>query len=196
MKNMIKIAGVTAVALALTQSIQAVPIQPNSAIGFSGAVTFNTGSAATATAVTSWINPIVTLDSGSFSSIALNTSASFNNLANWNFATGPGANFFLWSVGGFTFDLAVSSVTAQGGTAGVNGFVVVNGSGTVTGNGLDVPTTLSWSFTSQDPKITSSPDTWTFSASANSTVPDGGATVMLLGIALSGAALLRRKFIA
>lgn len=194
MKNMIKIAGVAAVALVLTQSIQAVPIQANSAIGFTGAVTFDTSSAGTATAVTSWINPTVKLDSGSFSSIAVGTSATFNNIANWNFATGPGANFFLWSVGGFTFDLAVSSITSQGGTAGVNGYVVVNGSGTVMGNGY-TPTTLSWSFTSQDPKITTNPDTWTFSASANS-VPDGGATVMLLGLALSGAALLRRKLIA
>lgn len=78
-----------------------------------------------------------------------------------------------------------------------NGFVVVSGTGTVSGNGY-TPTTLSWSFTSQDPNSGYDPNgnpTWTFSASAAS-VPDGGATVMLLGIALSGAALLRKKLMA
>jgi hypothetical protein len=55
---------------------------------------------------------------------------------------------------------------------------------------------MSWSFTSQDPASGSNPTSWSFSASANSVVPDGGATVILLGIALSGVALLRKKLAA
>ena len=69
-----------------------------------------------------------------------------------------------------------------------------NGTGTVTGNGYS-STVLAWSFSSQDPNVTSNPTTFTFSASGNS-IPDGGATATLLGIALSGAALLKRKLTA
>jgi len=67
----------------------------------------------------------------------------------------------------------------------------------VSGNGY-TPTVLSWSFTSQDPASGSNPTSWSFSASANSptSVPDGGATVILLGAALSSVALLRKKFTA
>jgi len=72
--------------------------------------------------------------------------------------------------------------------------VIVNGTGTVTGNGFDA-TALAWSFTSQDPAVTANPTTFTFSASGNS-VPDGATTATLLGIALSGAALLKRKLTA
>lgn len=186
MKNMIKLASIAAVALALTQSTQATPISGN--IGFTGGVTYNTAAAGTATEVTSWIAPQVTLDSGAFSSVASGTAATFAP-GNWTFNSGPVSSF--WSVGGFTFNLVASSITSQ--VAGPNGFVVVNGWGTVSGNGYSG--NLSWSFTSQDPQSGSNPSTWTFSASS-ATVPDGGATVMLLGLALSGAALLKKKLTA
>jgi hypothetical protein len=195
MKKMIKLAGVAAVALVLVQSVQAIPV--TGAIGFTGAVQFNTSSAGTAAAVTTWVNPMVTLDSGSFSIIPLTTAATFS-AAVWNFVTTSPTLPFFWTVSngtsGFQFVLNSSGITAQG-----PGFVVVNGTGTVTATGANplgyTATTLSWSFTSQDPASTHNPDQWTFSASANS-VPDGGATVMLLGIALSGVALLRKKLTA
>ena len=192
---MIKLAGVVAVALALTQTLQAVTITGN--IGFTGGVTYNTGSAATATQVTSWITPQVTLVSGDFKTpapfaVAPGTAATFTSSV-WNFNTSTAISSF-WSVGGFTFKLLSSYIVSQGGTPGVNGFVVVSGAGIVSGNGYS-DTAMSWSFSSQDPTSGSNPDSWTFSASANS-VPDGGATVMLLGIALSGAALLKRKLAA
>jgi hypothetical protein len=195
MKNIIKFASAVAVALALTQTIQAVPITGN--IGFTGGVTYDTGSAGNATQVTSWITPQVTLVSGDFKTpapfaVAPGTAAAFSSSI-WNFNTVTPISSF-WSVGGFTFKLLSSYIVSQGGTAGVTGFVVVSGTGIVSGNGY-TDTIMSWSFTSQDPKSGSNPDSWTFSASANS-VPDGGATVMLLGIALSGAALLKRKLTA
>ena len=190
MTNMIKLAGVAAVALVLTQSIQATPITGN--IGFTGGVTFNSSSAGSATAVTSWITPAVNLPpTGSFASILSGTAVTFTSSI-WNFNTSTPINNF-WSVGGFTFELLASSITSQGGGY-PGGFIVVNGTGTVTAAGY-TPTTLSWSFSSQDPKINSGPDTWTFSASASS-IPDGGATVMLLGLGLSGIALLRKKLTA
>jgi hypothetical protein len=193
MKNIIKFAGAAVLALALTQSLQAVPITGN--IGFTGGVTIDSSSIGSATAVTSWVTPQVTLDSGGFTTITPGTAAVFTSQV-WDFVTTTPINNF-WSAGGFTFELLSSSITAQGGTA-PHGFVVVNGTGMVSGNGY-TPTVLSWSFTSQDPNSSSNPDAWTFSASANSIppqVPDGGATVMLLGLALSGAALLRKKLVA
>jgi hypothetical protein len=185
MNNMIKTLGVVAVALVLGQSIQATTINGN--VGFTGRVTYDTGSAGTATEVTSWIDPAVNGTFGAFTTLAYGTAVSFNP-AYWHFATVAPINNF-WSVGGFTFELLSSSITAQG-----TGFVVVNGTGIVTGNGYTA-TSMTWSFTSQDPPTTANPDSWTFSVSANS-VPDGGATVMLLGLALSGVALLRKKLTA
>jgi hypothetical protein len=193
MKNMIKFASAAAVALALTQSLQANPIVGN--IGFGGAVTYDTASAGNATEVTSWINPTV-------QSVTHNVGSSFNlvnvgmsvvfNPTTWIFNSGAGINPF-WSVGGFTFQLLSSSVQSQGGVYPV-GYVTVTGIGIISGNGYD-PTYMSWSFTSQDPVAGNNPDQWTFSASQASlnVVPDGGATVMLLGLALSGVALLKKK---
>lgn len=188
MKNMFKFAGVAAVILALAQSLQAVPVTGN--IGFTGRVTFDTSSAGTATEVVSWVNPTVNGTSGSFTTVADGTSVNFSSP--WFFLTTSAINSF-WSVGGFTFQLLSSSITAHGGT-NPNGFVVVNGTGIVSGNNY-TPTTLSWSFTSQDPAVTTGPSTYTFSASSNS-VPDGGTTVALLGVALSGVGLLRKKLAA
>ncbi len=193
MKNTFtKFASVAVIALALVQTIQATPI-PNPVIGnigFTGRAQFNTGSAGSATEVLNWVAPAVNGTTGSFTTVANGTSVNFSPA--WFFVTtSPIANF--WSVGGFTFQLLSSSVTVQGGSY-PNGFVVVNGTGLVSGNGYDT-TALSWSFTCQDPATTSNPQTFTFSASSAS-LPDGGATVALLGIALSGVGLLRKKLTA
>ena len=180
-------------ALALTQTVQAIPITGN--IGFTGGVTLNTASAATATAVTSWITPIVKLDSGAFASIASGTAATFAS-GIWNFNTATAiANF--WSAGGFTFKLLSSTILQQGGSSsglGGYGYVVASGIGVVSGNGYDA-TPMIWNFTTQDPRAGSDPDSWTFSASAASSgsVADGGATVMLLGMALLGLAAVNKK---
>jgi len=186
-KTLIPIAGAAMLFMALAQTLQAVPITGN--VGFTGRVSYDASSAGTATEVVNWINPNVNGTSGAFTGIANGTPS--NLTAPWFFDTSSAINNF-WSVGGFTFQLLSSWVTAQGG--GSLGYVIVNGTGIVSGNGYD-PTVLSWSFTSQDPAVTQDPTTCTFSASANS-VPDGGATVMLLGIALSGVALLKRKLFA
>lgn len=182
MNNIIKVAGATVAALAMAASVQALPITGN--IGFVGSVTLDTASVNTATAVTSWISPAVSGGSGVFSSISQYAPASFNPQV-WNFNTSTPITAF-WSVDGFTFDLVSSYISGQG-----DGDLSVKGTGTVSGNGY-TPTTLSWSFSTQDPASKTGPDQWTFSASANST-PDGGATLMLLGLGLSTAALLRKK---
>jgi hypothetical protein len=104
---------------------------------------------------------------------------------NWNFATGSTISGF-WTVGGFTFDLYSSWVSSQG-----PGYVVVSGTGWVSGNGYDA-SQLSWSFSSQDPTVNDNPAEWTFSASSKA-VPDGATTLLLLGSAFSGIALIKRK---
>ena len=185
MKNkLITIAGAAILTLALAQTVQAIPV--TGGIGFTGRATFDTSSAGTATEVTSWINPKVNGTSGSFTSVADGTSVGFN--PTWFFNSASISPF--WIVGGFTYNLTASSITIQS-----SGAVLVNGIGTVNGNSYD-STPMSWSFTSQDPAVGSNPDSWTFSASTSALVPDGGTTLTLLGIALSGVALLRKKLTA
>ena len=97
----------------------------------------------------------------------------------WSFTSGPIAMF--WQVDGFTFNLIASNIVFQGG-----GSLFVSGWGTITGHGLNA--TGSWSFSAQD-----DPADGVFSFSASSEIPDGGATVALLGLALAGIEGIRRK---
>ena len=183
MKNIIKLAGVAVVVLALTQTPQAVPIQGN--IGFIGGVTINSSSMGTATAVTGWVNPTVQNDFGTFATpspyTVLPGAAVTFAAGNWNFHTSVPINNF-WSVGDYTFQLLSSVIVSQ-----VGGAIVVAGTGVASVTGANptgyTPTTMSWSFTSQDPKSGVNPDQWSFSASTSTpnAVPDGGATVMQIG---------------
>jgi hypothetical protein len=91
----------------------------------------------------------------------------------------------LWSVGGFTFDLLSSTIVTQNA-----GLLAITGTGIVRGNGFD-PTAMDWSFTTQS---SGGRTRAVFSFSANgAAVPDGGSAVALLGIALTGIEVLRRK---
>lgn len=186
--------GVAAVLLASTEIPYAIPITGN--IGITGGLNYNSGSSATATAVVQWISPYVTVDSGVFAApsiFAIAPGAAVTMApGTWNFNTSTAINNF-WSVGGFTFQLTSSAVAQQGGTPGVTGYVVVDGTGTVSGNGY-TPTPMSWIFTSQDPMAGPSSDSWTFSAAGSTPgVPDGASAAVLLGIALSGVAWFKRK---
>jgi hypothetical protein len=184
MKNTFaKIASVAAIALALVQTSQAAFITGN--IGFSGLAVYDTGSVDTATKVISWVTPVVSGTTGSFSGIGNNTPVNFAPM--WSFNSPTGINPF-WSVGGFTFQLLSSVITAQKG----DGFLSVVGTGIVSAKGYQ-DTALNWRFSTQDPALGN--NQFSFSASSNS-VPDGGATVALLGLALSGVGLLRKKLTA
>lgn len=186
MKKTTIIAGIAAMAFTLTQTVQAVPI--TGSIGFTGGATIDTSSMGTATEILTWINPVATLDYQTFSSVAFGTPASI--AGNWSFNDSTPITGF-WKVGIFTFNLTSSYIFQQGGVAGSTGYVVVDGMGTVSAPGYD-DTAMAWSFTAQDPAAGQNPASWTFSASSNS-LPDGGATVMMLGIALSGVTLLKKK---
>jgi hypothetical protein len=182
MKNTFtKILGVAVIALALVQTSQAAFI--TGAIGFTGIAQYDTASVGTATKVLNWVNPAVNGTSGDFSGLANSTPVAF--APTWSFNSG-GVNPF-WSVGGFTFQLLSSAIVIQSAN-----FLSVEGTGIVTGKKFQA-TALNWSFTSQNPGFGNK--TFNFSASSNS-VPDGGATVALLGLALSGVGLLRKKLTA
>ncbi len=179
--------GFAAIALAFVQVLSAAPIIGS--IGFTGRVALDTGTASTASKVVAWVNPKVNGTSGDFSVLADGTAVSI--FSPWNFTSGSIANF--WTCGAFTFDLTVSSITGQGGIAGINGYVNVSGIGVVRADGFE-DTTIIWNFTSQDPKIIGNPDSFTFSVSQVSvSVPDAASTLALLGLTCIGVGLMRRK---
>jgi hypothetical protein len=151
-------------------------------LNLAGSAQFDTTSLATATRVVSWVNPHVEAGStGVFSGIPVNT---LITMSPWTFnpsTATPG----LWSVAGFTFDLLSSTIVVQNAFA-----LVITGNGIVSGNGF-TPTAMQWGFAT-----TSSGGArraiFSFSASG-SAVPEGGTAVALLGIALIGIEVLRRK---
>jgi hypothetical protein len=196
MKNL-KFGSISATALVLAQTLQATQI--SGSIGFDGNVTFNTSSSANATQVTAFSGTQVASDTGTFASFIIPIAGAAFTTATWNMNTSTAINSF-WSAGGFTFELLNSSITAQGGSptpGGATGYVAVSGTGIVSGNGFTA-TPMIWDFTSQDPQSGTGPAQWTFSASANTpvgTTPDRAITVMLLGFALSGVAMLKKKLV-
>ena len=160
------------------QQAQAVPI--TGVITFAGGVTLDQPSVNTATQVTSWVDPTVESASGSYAGfVHIGDAVTFT--PTWSFTSGPIALF--WQVDGFTFSLIASNIVFQG-----SGFLNVYGTGTITGHGFD-PTFGTWNFTVQD-----DPSNGVFSFSgASEAIPDGGATVALLGLGLAGIEGIRRK---
>ena len=162
------------------QQAQANPVYGD--ITFAGGVTLNQPSVNNATQVTGWLDesgnqPTVQSVSGNFAYF-VNAGDFVTFTPTWSFTSGPIALF--WQVDGFTFDLVVSHILFQG-----DGFLAVYGTGLITGHGYTSGGT--WRFSTQD-----DPSNGVFSFSA-STVPDSGATVALLGLALAGIEVIRRK---
>jgi hypothetical protein len=173
-----------------SQQAQAVAI--NGDIQFAGSVAFDTNSLATATRVVTWFDingnagfsSVAAGATGDFAGIAPGTQAAMAQPWIFNPSTPtPG----LWSVGGFTFDLLSATILVQNAKT-----LSIEGTGIVSGNGFD-PTAMDWSFTTQS---SGGRTRTTFSFSANGVavgVPDGGSAVALLGLALTGLGILRRK---
>jgi hypothetical protein len=178
-KTIVTIVSIAAFAVALTQTAQAVPIAGN--MGFSGAVQLNNGSVQNASEAISWFNTVVNGKSGSFAGIANDTPVAM--ASPWFFNSGPLNSF--WLVGGFTFDLLSSHVYSQDAL-----FLNVVLAGTVTGNGFDA-TAFSGTFQVANPPANGI-STFTSRLSFNS-VPDGGNTVLLLGMACIGMFAVKRK---
>jgi hypothetical protein len=174
-----------------SQQAQAVAINGN--INFAGSVQFDKKSLLTATRVKTFFDVfdnagksnVTGGGTGDFAGILPGTQATMAQA--WIFSPStptPG----LWSVGGFTFDLLTSTVQEQ-----TTKVLTIEGTGIVSGNGFD-PSPMTWMFTTQN---SSGGKLAKFSFSANSnSVPDGGSTVALLGLGLSGVWMIRRKFVA
>jgi hypothetical protein len=179
-------------------STQAHAARINGTIDFAGSVRFNSSALQTAThlqdatQVAQWRDVFgnlgfsnVAATSGDFSGIALGTQATM--ATPWIFSPST-ATPGLWSVGGFTFDLLSSTVVMQTAT-----FLNITGTGFISGNGF-TSTAATWAFTVQN--AGGSHDFFSFSAnSATQGVPDGGSTVMLLGVALGALAMARRRYL-
>jgi hypothetical protein len=195
-RKWVGMAAVAMVALGVGGIAQAVPISGD--ITFAGGVTLDTASAGTATEVLNWTGPggtgepVVISDDGSFSGIAPGTTATF--ASPWFFNSGSVSALF--TVGGFTYDLTSSSIVFQGGSpAGV----VVDGIGSISGNGLDSEA-MTWSFSTSDPSALGvDAAIFSFQVAAGTTgssVPDGGTTAMLLGLGVLGLGLLKKQIFA
>ncbi|MGA2244252.1 MAG: hypothetical protein ABSH48_04555 [Verrucomicrobiota bacterium] len=159
----------------------------------SGTVTLNSVNLASATAATAFSGVTVGgTPSGSFT-------GTFGDVVSWSGFSWPGGSASpLWSftAGGltYTFNLANDYVSQQTST-----FLNLLGNGTLDitgGSSSYTPTAASWSFTISNPTGGAHPNfNFTF-ANSQVSVPDGAATAMLLGIALSSLALLRKKLTA
>lgn len=179
--------------IAFTSSAQAVSLQSIvGEINFVGTAALN-GPITTATGVQTWtggaaggLPGAAALINGDFSSVSVNTPVTF--AAPWLFAN---ATPSLWQVGGFSFDIG-SSLVVRGPTIPGSSFLAVTGTGFIKKDGFrNTPGTFS--FTTQGPDGES---TFSFSSTVKS-VPDGGATLALLGVSFLGlggvSRLIRRK---
>ncbi|HND60298.1 MAG TPA: hypothetical protein PLB90_02385 [Opitutaceae bacterium] len=184
--NLLKFAAASLAALLLSVAAKADLINGN--ISFAGSMSTNNGGIVGATTINfpAYGQYVFTVDGDFASYVSVYNAATF--APSWNFSSGgslPG----LWSVGGFTFNLQSSSIIVQG-LVGNNYWLVIEGTGTVVGNGFD-PTVGSWSFTTQNKNNTS---TSGFSFSAQSSaVPDGGTTALLVGLGLVGMSVIARR---
>jgi hypothetical protein len=172
-----------------SQQAQAVPITGTLNLG--GAVQFDSSSLNMAHRVNVWFDSngnaghstVQPGNEGTFAMILPGTQADMAQPWIFNPST---PTMHLWSVAGFTFNLMSSTIMAQDATQ-----LVITGHGTVTGPpGFDA-TTMEWAFSTQSAGGLTHM-VFSISANASAGVPDGGATVMLLGAALGALGMARR----
>jgi hypothetical protein len=187
MKNQLILLAATATAVALTQSVQAVPI--TGVIGFAGKANADSAHADTATEVLSWGFNTIAINSGTFAGLSPAATVAF--ASPWFFNGGSLNNFWVVSNGAqtYTFDLTSSHETS---TSAVSATIFLTG--TVLSNVLGLsPTAFTGNFTLQDPS-TANGNTFSYSESMSfGSVPDGSSTSLLLGGTLTGLGLIRRR---
>jgi hypothetical protein len=191
---------IAVVSLAFIAAVSASADPISGSISFTGGVTLdNNADAGSSSKVLSWTglngtgSPTVMSDSGSFATFGVSTGETVSFVQPWMYDSTMKNNF--WSVGGFVFNLISSQIVTE--TPGVG--VLVQGTGMITGpagSGLD-STFGNWTFQANDPS-TGSTDNGTpiFTFEGDTTIPDGGMTLILLGSALTGLGLIKRKLTA
>jgi|ERR1035441_2376595 hypothetical protein len=189
--NVIKYVASAAMALGLAATVQAIPITGE--VDMSGTVTLDNALLGSATKATAFTGVTVGgVPTGNFtgSATSIATWVGFG----WNPFVAPATQplwYFDYAGNHFSFDLTAATVMHQD-----NSFLNLLGSGTLKETGLVNPsdTTGAWSFTISNAGGGAHADfSFTFANSQTAAVPDGGLTVALLGAALSGLALIRRK---
>jgi hypothetical protein len=191
--NIIKYLVCTGMALGFAASVQAISI--TGGLHMTGVSTLdnqNLGLATKATAFASVLTQPLTA-TGSYAGIGTD-SVTFKPFS-WNPSSAPIAALWKFTDLGTTwvyqFDLGTITGVTQNSS-----FLNISGTGnlTITGAGSPYTTTLgAWTFTISNPGGGNSQSFNFGFDSANNALPDGGMTVMLLGAALSGLALIRRK---
>jgi hypothetical protein len=196
-KNM-KISTMLAVA-AVASGLLVQQARANGITGFvsmGGNIVLNANGLASATAATSFSSVNVSGGTGSYLA-----AAPYGQVATWttplSFVAGPQVINPLWTfttAGGetFTFLLAsTSSYVVNGGATSAT----LTGSGTLTGTGTInySPTAGSFSLTINDVTGGSSGQASFGFGASNAALPDGGLTIAMLGGALVGLQMLRRK---
>jgi len=184
-KTILAVLAIGALSCALfSQQTQAAQIQGS--ILMIGRVTLN-GNLLTATRVNQWFAAItndigkstVAATTGDFTAIPLGSEATMAHP--WTFSPSTPTPS-LWSVLGFSFDLtSVTSITRP------PGFLNVSAVGTLHGPGFD-DTEGTFTFT-----VTGTGVRFGFAANTVAGAPDGGSAVALLGLALAGVEVLRRR---
>ncbi len=176
-------AATIAALLALGATAQAIGI--TGGISLAGGYTTDTGDVNTATKFTSFTSVAATGEAGSFVGITPTFSPGSITMNGFDFTTFIGATP-LWKVTATPADyFDLTSLTLVDHS--VLNALTLTGTGTIHLVGFD-PTPGSWTFTANQ-----GGGTFSFSSSNAAIVPDGGTTLMLLGGALSGLGLLRRK---
>ena len=197
MKTKLMVMTAVATLVGLSATVQATPV--TGVVNFGGSVTLATSggvvvsTVAAAQEVKSWANTATALSSGDLAA-AYGTSVTFTQP--WAF--GVQANLWTYTASDgdvFTFNLTSISSDVVSGLPG-NQQLAISGIGTiheVSGLVTLSDTTGTWGFTTQEGQVGGQ---FTFSAGTTVPTPDGGMTVILLGAALSGLGLLRKKLIA
>jgi hypothetical protein len=188
MKNKLVImAGAVVALVSFSASVQATPI--TGSIGFTGSYTQNGGTHGNLASATSMTISSSAIEAGT-------PTGSFVGASLLSFATPIAVNTLtppigqLWSVlvGSTTYDF---NVTTESEPFANKTALDLQGDGIITdGNAADA-TTGTWQLNFG---VSGESFTWQGTSAAN--VPDGGMTVMLLGGALAGFGLLKKKFLA
>jgi hypothetical protein len=194
MKNKsMKFGGAAVAALALAASVQAIPI--TGGVSISGAYTADTGHLQTASELTITLASL-NYGTGSFSGGTLQGSPGLYTPVYVNqLITSPNYDNLdsqvLWSVknGSTTYDFTVTSELVGAYNSALE-TIGLSGAGTITDGNVNDMVYGTWQLTFGQDVVFS----WEATSGAN--VPDGGATAMLLGAALSAVGLLRRKLVA
>ena len=170
-------------------SLHAIPITGSISIGTAGGGldwTGDTTDVNTITKIISFGNAEVTARTGSFTSVANGTPVTMGQPL--DFVTPVIVNP-LWTAGPFTFTLAPPiGISRINNADPIPDTLRLSGMGTIAAAGFD-STVGGWTWSGELNGVS----TFTFSSTTIPGVPDGGTTVALLGAALSGLGLLRRK---